>query len=182
MQYLSVVVGDIAEIARNAARREPVAVVTAANKHLVGGGGVDKAIHAAAGPELLAACQRFPEYGGAGRCPPGTAVVTEGFGLPVRAIIHAVGPCVPANRAANELDGLTLRSTYANVARLANRLAVSTLVVPAISTGVYGFPVDLGALIALEELAVFTGSVIVAVYDDRAAEAYTKAMLTLRAV
>ncbi len=117
------------------------AVVNAANRHLAGGGGVDGAIHRAAGAERLqAACRAI------GECPPGQAVVTDGFDLPARFIIHTVGP-VWHGGTAGEPD--TLASCYRTSLAAADRIAARTIAFPAISTGVYGYPPDLAAALAV---------------------------------
>lgn len=118
------------------------AIVNAANSGLRGGGGVDGAIHRAAGPELLAACRRF------GGCPTGHAVLTPGFRLPARFVIHAVGPIWEGGgRGEPEL----LRRTYHAVLDIARgEPSVRSIAFPAISTGVYGFPREQAARIALE--------------------------------
>jgi len=120
------------------------AIVNAANSALRGGGGVDGAIHRAAGPELLAALRRYD------RCPPGDAVLTPGFRLPARWVIHAVGP-IWHGGTANE-DSL-LRSAYQRSFDLAAGTGdVTSIAFPAISTGVYGFPRERAATIALDVL------------------------------
>lgn len=116
------------------------AIVNAANSSLLGGGGVDGAIHHAAGPELLAACRRI------GGCPPGEARITPGFRLPARYVIHTVGPVYQGGRR-GEAD--VLAAAHRNSLRLAVEHGLSTVAFPAISTGVYGYPVDLAARVAL---------------------------------
>ncbi len=117
------------------------AVVNAANPHLGGGGGVDGAIHRAAGAERLqAACRMI------GGCPPGDAVVTDGFELPARWIIHTVGP-VWRGGGAGEPD--TLTSCYRRVLERADEIGARTLAFPAISTGVYGYPPGEAAALAV---------------------------------
>ena len=117
------------------------AVVNAANRQLRGGGGVDGAIHRAAGADRLhAACRAI------GECPPGQAVVTDGFDLPARFIIHTVGP-VWSGGAAGEPE--TLASCYRSVLAVADEVGARSVAVPAISTGVYGYPPDLAAEVAV---------------------------------
>jgi O-acetyl-ADP-ribose deacetylase (regulator of RNase III) len=117
------------------------AVVNAANSGLSGGGGVDGAIHRAAGAERLqAACRAI------GGCPPGRAVVTDGFDLPARFIIHTVGP-VWRGGTAGEAE--TLAACYRSVLALADDVGARSVAFPAISTGIYGFPSGQAAEIAV---------------------------------
>ena len=117
------------------------AVVNAANRSLRGGGGVDGAMHRAAGAERLhAACRAI------GECPPGHAVVTDGFDLPARFIIHTVGP-VWSGGTAGEPE--TLAACYRNALRVADDIGARSVAFPAISTGVYGYPLGLAAEVAV---------------------------------
>jgi O-acetyl-ADP-ribose deacetylase (regulator of RNase III) len=118
------------------------AIVTAANSGLRGGGGVDGAVHRAAGPELLAACRRI------GGCPTGRAVLTPGFRLPARFVIHAVGPVWQGG---GQGEPELLRRAYHSAFEVARgEPSVCSIAFPAISTGVYGFPREQAARIALE--------------------------------
>jgi O-acetyl-ADP-ribose deacetylase (regulator of RNase III) len=117
------------------------AVVNAANRGLAGGGGADGAIHRAAGAERLqAACRAI------GECPPGQAVVTDGFDLPARFIIHTVGPVW---RGGTTGEPETLAACYRNVLALADEVGARSIAFPAISTGVYGYPLGLAAEVAV---------------------------------
>ena len=119
------------------------ALVNAANSSLRGGGGVDGAIHRAAGPELLAACRQL------GGCPAGEARLTPGFRLPARYVIHTVGPVWQGGgRGEAEL----LAACYRNSLALAERHGLETIAFPAISCGIYGSPPEQAAAIALAEL------------------------------
>lgn len=121
-------------------KQEVDAIVTAANSALAGGGGVDGAIHRAAGPQLLDACSAI------GSCPTGSAVITPGFRLPSRYVIHAVGP-IWEGGAANE-EAL-LASAYLRSLQLAAGERCLSIAFPAISTGAYGYPQEEGARVAL---------------------------------
>ena len=117
------------------------AIVNAANRQLRGGGGVDGAIHRAAGADRLhAACRAI------GECPPGQAVVTEGFDLAARFIIHTVGPVW---RGGSEDEAATLAACYRNSLALADAIGARSVAFPAISTGVYGYPPEEAAAIAV---------------------------------
>jgi O-acetyl-ADP-ribose deacetylase len=117
------------------------AVVNAANRQLRGGGGVDGAIHRAAGAERLqAACRAI------GDCPPGHAVVTEGFDLPARFIIHTVGPVWHGG---TEGEPATLAACYRNALALADKVGARSVAFPAISTGIYGYPSGQAADVAV---------------------------------
>jgi O-acetyl-ADP-ribose deacetylase (regulator of RNase III) len=130
------------EVARGDITAERVdAVVNAANRHLLGGGGVDGAIHRAAGAERLqAACRAI------GECPPGRAVVTAGFDLPARFIIHTVGPVWHGGDAG---EAQTLASCYRSALAAADGIGARSVAFPAISTGIYGYPPGQAAEVAV---------------------------------
>ncbi len=125
------------------------AIVNAANPALSGGGGVDGAIHRAAGPQLIAACKAIPMVAPFVRCPVGEARITPGFALPARYIIHTVGPVWEGGRA-GEAERLT--ACYAASLRLAADHDIASIAFPAISCGVYGYPPDEAAAIAIASL------------------------------
>ncbi len=127
-------------------------VVNAANSGLRGGGGVDGAIHAAAGPELLSACRQIVQE--QGQLPPGQAVITPGFKLPAKQVIHTVGPIWRGGR---ENEEQTLAAAYRNSLRLADENRAASVAFPAISCGVYGYPVDQAARVALRTVAETLG-------------------------
>jgi O-acetyl-ADP-ribose deacetylase (regulator of RNase III) len=131
------------------------AIVNAANERLLGGGGVDGAIHRAAGPGLLDECRQLPEVRPGVRCPTGEARITAGHGLPAKHVIHTVGP-VWHGGTCGEDDALA--ACYRNSLALAAQHGLETIAFPAISTGVYGFPIDRAARIAVREVGQFLRS------------------------
>ena len=122
------------------------AIVNAANNSLLGGGGVDGAIHQAAGPQLLAACRQLKG------CATGEAKITSGYNLPARWIIHTVGPIW---RGGHQGEPELLARCYRSCLNLAAQYPIKTIAFSAISTGVYHFPVDQAASIALSEIQRF---------------------------
>jgi O-acetyl-ADP-ribose deacetylase (regulator of RNase III) len=153
----------------NIALEQVDAVVNAANAQLAGGGGVDGAIHRAAGAtRLQAACRAI------GGCPPGQAVVTDAFDLPARFIIHTVGP-VWRGGAAGEPE--TLASCYVAALAVADEIGAQSVAFPAISTGVYGYPPDLAAALAVATVgAADTGVTLVrfVAYDAATLDLYRR--------
>ena len=139
---VEVVQGDITRLSVDA-------IVNAANERLLGGGGVDGAIHAAAGPRLLDACLAIPEVRPGVRCPTGEARITPGFMLPARYVIHTVGPVW---RGGGDREDELLASCYRNSLALADSHRLASIAFPAISCGVYGFPVTRAAAIAVREV------------------------------
>jgi O-acetyl-ADP-ribose deacetylase (regulator of RNase III) len=138
------------DIARGDITREDVgAIVNAANERMLGGGGVDGAIHRAAGPDLLVACRAIPEVAPGVRCPVGHARITPGFRLAAKWVIHTVGPIYHRHR-----DPPTaLASAFRSCLELAQEHAVGSVAFPAISCGVYGYPIDEAAAIAKSVVA-----------------------------
>jgi len=124
------------------------AIVNAANEALLGGGGVDGAIHRGAGPELLAACRALPQVRAGVRCPTGDARITPGFRLPAKFVIHTVGP-VWQGGVAGEAE--LLASCYRRSLQLAMENDVRSIAFPAISCGVFGYPIDAAVKVALAE-------------------------------
>ncbi|MBS7458365.1 O-acetyl-ADP-ribose deacetylase [Coralloluteibacterium stylophorae] len=125
------------------------AIVNAANASLLGGGGVDGAIHRAAGPELLAACRALPEVAPGVRCPTGEARLTPGFRLPARFVVHTVGP-VWHGGTRGEADALA--ACYRSSLALAREAGAASIAFPAISCGIYGYPAEAAMRVALEAI------------------------------
>jgi O-acetyl-ADP-ribose deacetylase (regulator of RNase III) len=158
------------------------AIVNAANEGLLGGG-VDGAIHRAAGPELLEACRRLPELSAGVRCPTGEARLTPGFGLKARFVIHTVGPVF---RGGGHGERLLLASCYEGCLRLCVEHGLRSVAFPAISCGVYGFPIDEAARIAVATIqralagGVELDSVRLVAFDASVHEALAAAVAALR--
>ena len=163
---IQIVHGDITKL-------DVDAIVNAANSTLLGGGGVDGAIHRAAGPELLAECRAL------GGCEPGKAKITRGYRLPARFVIHTVGPIW---RGGKRDEARILANCYRNSLQLAVENEVKTIAFPAISCGAYGYPIEQAAQIALETTREFLAAtqnihrVIFVLWGDDVYDAYRKAL------
>jgi O-acetyl-ADP-ribose deacetylase (regulator of RNase III) len=140
---IELVQGDITRLAVDA-------IVNAANSSLLGGGGVDGAIHRAGGPAILEACREIRKR--QGPCPTGQAVITTGGNLPAKFVIHTVGPVW---RGGNVDEDALLASAYRNSLRVAVENGVRSLAFPGISTGIYGFPKERASEIAVREVRAF---------------------------
>lgn len=139
MNRIEIIRGDITHLSVDA-------IVNAANSRLIAGGGVDGAIHRAAGPELQIACNQL------GGCPTGEAKITPGFNLPAKYVIHTVGP--------RYRDGISgeadlLSSCYGSSLKLASEQEITTIAFPSISTGIYGYPINVASRTALNEILNF---------------------------
>ena len=145
MHRLQVITGDIT-------RQEVDAIVNAANEWMLGGGGVDGAIHRAAGPELLAACRAVAEVRPGVRCPTGEARITPGFRLRARFVVHTVGPVW---RGGTNGEHELLASCYRASLALAQDHGAASIAFPAISTGVFGFPLAQASEIAVRAASQF---------------------------
>ncbi len=158
--------GDITQI-------QVDAIVNAANSSLLDGSGVNGAIHAAAGPELLAACREL------GDCAPGQAKITKGYRLPAKFVIHAVGPIW---RGGAKSEASLLADCYSSVMKLALKNNIRTIAFPAISCGIYGYPIKQASEIAVKEVSHFIamhpeiGSVDFVCFSDDVYDAYEQAM------
>ena len=139
---IKIVKGDITTLAVDA-------IVNAANQVMLGGGGVDGAIHLAAGPELYEACLKVPEVRPGVRCPTGEARITPGFRLPAKFVIHTVGPVY---RDGQHGEPEKLAACYRNSLALAAENGCRSIAFPCISTGIYGYPIEDAAKIAIREV------------------------------
>ena len=145
MNRIQVITGDIT-------RQEVDAIVNAANEWMLGGGGVDGAIHNAAGPELLEACRAVSEVRPGVRCPTGEARITPAFRLRANFVVHTVGPVW---RGGSKGEHELLASCYRSSLALAHGHGAASIAFPAISTGVYGFPSAPASQIAVREVSLF---------------------------
>ena len=165
-ETIVVVEGDITE-------QNVDAIVNAANASLLGGGGVDGAIHRAAGPELLAECRTL--HG----CPTGEAKITRGYRLPARWVIHTVGPVWRGGR---DFEDELLANCYRRSLAVAVQNGVRSVAFPAISTGIYGFPLERAARIAVREVRAFLEKipllekVIFVCFDRRTGRIYERVL------
>lgn len=161
---IEIIKGDITTLTTDA-------IVNAANSSLLGGGGVDGAIHRAAGPALLAECRQL------NGCPAGKAKITGGYNLPAKYVIHTVGPVW---RGGDSGESKLLAECYRNSLKLAAEHKIRSIAFPSVSTGVYGYPVELASAIALREIKGFlednstVDRVIVVCFDDETYSVYQK--------
>lgn len=167
MNNITVFQGDITKLSVDA-------IVNAANKSLLGGGGVDGAIHRAAGPELLAECRTL--HG----CNTGEAKITKGYNLPAKYVIHTVGPIYGGRKG----DAENLANCYKNSLSLAKENGIHSIAFPAISTGVYRYPIEAATKIAvstvkewLEENSEYPLDVIFCCFGSEALEAYNRVLV-----
>ncbi|MGQ0536906.1 MAG: macro domain-containing protein [Methanobacteriota archaeon] len=155
------------------------AIVNAANEALSGGGGVDGAIHRAAGPGLLAECRSLPELVPGVRCPTGEARITGAYGLAARHVIHTVGPVWTGGARGEDV---LLASCYRSCLSLGKRHDVQTMAFPSIATGAYRFPVERAATIAVREVSGWCAGhdipieVTFVCFGDEARRAYEEAL------
>ena len=160
---IKVILGDITKLGS-----EVEAIVNAANEDLLGGGGVDGAIHRAAGPKLLEECRTL------GGCEPGDAKATKAYNLKQKYIIHTVGP----RYYSNPNPEATLRSCYIKSLQIADKLGVRNIAFPSISTGVFAYPLEEAAKIAMDAIKSFKGKniecVIMCAFDERTYKTYSK--------
>lgn len=170
MGRIEIIQGDIT-------RQQVDAIVNAANTTLLGGGGVDGAIHRAAGPELLAECRAL------GGCPTGEAKITKGYKLAAKHVIHTVGPVWHGG---GHKEDEMLASCYRNSLALAKQHGLKSIAFPSVSTGAYGFPMERAARIALREIKAFIDrepgfeKVVCVCFGDEAARLHREALDDLR--
>ena len=166
LNQLQIIKGDITILKVDA-------IVNAANTSLLGGGGVDGAIHRAAGVELQQECSKL------GGCPTGGAKITKGFQLPAKYVIHTVGPVWHGGKSK---EGELLANCYKNSFELAVKNNIHTIAFPAISTGVYRFPIEKAAMITIQEIKNFLNTnsimqkIILVCFNDKIYQSYLKAV------
>jgi O-acetyl-ADP-ribose deacetylase (regulator of RNase III) len=166
-EAIEIVLGDITD-------QEVDAIVNAANNSLLGGGGVDGAIHRAAGPELLAECRTL--HG----CPTGEAKITRGYRLPARWVIHTVGPIWGGG---HESEDELLANCYRRSLELALQNGARSVAFPAISTGAYGFPMERATRIAVREVRAFleknpaVEKILFVCFDSHARNCYQRVLM-----
>jgi O-acetyl-ADP-ribose deacetylase len=168
MAKIELVVGDITE-------QEVDAVVNAANSSLMGGGGVDGAIHRKGGPEILVECKRIRAETYPDGLPTGAAVATTAGRMPAKWVIHTVGPVFARSE---DRSGL-LASCHTESLRIADELGARTVAFPAISTGIYGYPLELAAPVAIEAVSgagTDVEEVRFVLFDDAAHAAFSAAL------
>lgn len=168
---LSITQGDIT-------RQSTDAIVNAANSSLMGGGGVDGAIHHAGGPAILEECKQIVAR--QGRLPTGQAVITTGGNLPAKHVIHTVGPIWHGG---NRGEAGLLKSAYRESLKLAAENGLTSVSFPSISTGAYGYPVEQAAVTAIETVVAFLREketslreVVFVLFDSRTYETYARAL------
>jgi len=161
---IEIILGDITTLKVDA-------IVNAANNTLLGGGGVDGAIHRAAGPALLAECKTLKG------CKTGEAKITGGYGLPARYVIHTVGPVW---RGGGHGEELLLASCYRRSLEIAADHQIKTIAFPSISTGVYGYPIEKASRVALKEILKFIenddsiGSIVIVCFSQQDLDVYNQ--------
>ena len=176
MSRMRVLRGDITGV-------DADAIVNAANELMLGGGGVDGAIHAAAGPELLEACKNVPLVRPRVRCPTGEARITLGFRLPARYVIHTVGPIWRGGRSG---EAELLSACYSNSLALAAEYRLRSIAFPAISCGAFGYPLEEACAIAVDTIERELGSgaplseVLLVAFEAHVAEALSHAVSGVR--
>jgi O-acetyl-ADP-ribose deacetylase (regulator of RNase III) len=168
---LSLVQGDIT-------KQTTEAIVNAANSSLMGGGGVDGAIHRAGGPAILEECKQIRAK--IGRLPTGEAVITTGGNLPAKYVIHTVGPVW---KGGSKGEPELLRNCYRNSLKCAKEKGIKTISFPSISTGVYGYPVDKAARVAIKAIIDFLSEnpgiideVAMVLFDNQSYKVYEQAL------